>query len=35
MGTLLAALALCEFDKFDANAQAKRNLVKAIESVGA
>src|SRR5262249_25461674 len=32
-GTLLAALALREFEKFDSQAQAKRNLVRAIESV--
>ncbi len=34
-GTLLAALALREFEKFDSHAQAKRNLVRAIESVAA
>ena len=34
-GTLLAALALREFEKFDTNAQAKKNMVKAIESVAA
>jgi len=32
-GTLLAALALREFEKFDSQAQAKKNLVRAIESV--
>ncbi len=32
-GTLLAALALKEFEKFDSQAQAKKNLVRAIESV--
>ncbi len=32
-GTVLAALALREFEKFDSQAQAKRNLVRAIESV--
>lgn len=32
-GTLLAALALREFEAFDSEAQAKRNVVKAIESV--
>ncbi|HVY04425.1 MAG TPA: DNA topoisomerase IB [Burkholderiales bacterium] len=34
-GTLLAALALREFEKFDSQAQAKKNLVRAIESVAA
>ncbi len=34
-GTLLAALALREFEKFDSQAQAKKNLVRAIESVSA
>jgi DNA topoisomerase-1 len=34
-GTLLAALALREFEKFDSQAQAKRNLVRAIEAVAA
>lgn len=32
-GTVLAALALQEFEKFDSEAQAKRNVVRAIESV--
>lgn len=32
-GTLLAAFALREFEKFDSQAQAKKNLVRAIESV--
>jgi DNA topoisomerase-1 len=32
-GTLLAALALREFERFDSHAQAKKNLVRAIESV--
>lgn len=32
-GTLLAALALQEYEKFDSEAQAKRNVVQAIESV--
>ena len=32
-GTMLAAVALQEFQKFDSKAQAKRNIVKAIESV--
>lgn len=32
-GTLLAALALREFEQFDTQAQAKKNLVRAIESV--
>ncbi|HEX7811363.1 MAG TPA: DNA topoisomerase IB [Burkholderiales bacterium] len=32
-GTLLAALALREFETFDSAAQAKKNLVRAIESV--
>jgi DNA topoisomerase-1 len=32
-GTLLAALALKEFEKFDSHTQAKKNLVRAIESV--
>ena len=34
-GNLLAALALREFEKFDSQAQAKKNLVRAIESVAA
>jgi len=34
-GTLLAALALREFETFDSQAQAKRNLVRAIEAVAA
>lgn len=32
-GTVLAAIALREFERFDSHAQAKRNLVAAIESV--
>lgn len=32
-GTLLAALALREFEPFDSEAQARKNLVRAIESV--
>ncbi len=32
-GTVLAALALQEFEEFDSDAQAKRNIVQAIESV--
>ncbi len=32
-GTVLAAMALHEFEKFDSHAQAKRNLVAAIERV--
>lgn len=32
-GTVLAAMALQEFEKFDTHAQAKKNLVRAIESV--
>jgi DNA topoisomerase-1 len=32
-GTVLAAIALQEFDRFDSQAQAKRNVVAAIESV--
>ncbi|TCS39330.1 DNA topoisomerase-1 [Paucimonas lemoignei] len=32
-GTILAALALQEFEKFDSEAQAKKNVVRAIESV--
>ncbi|MFP5390813.1 MAG: DNA topoisomerase IB, partial [Gammaproteobacteria bacterium] len=32
-GTLLAALALQEFEKFDSEAQAKKNIVRAIEHV--
>lgn len=32
-GTVLAALALREFEKFDSQAQAKKNIVRAIESV--
>jgi DNA topoisomerase I len=34
-GTMLAALALQEFEKFDSKTQAKRNIVQAIESVAA
>ena len=34
-GTILAALALQEFEKFDSRAQAKRNIVEAIEAVAA
>ena len=34
-GTVLAALALQEFEKFDTEAQAKKNIVRAIESVAA
>ena len=34
-GTLLAALALREFETFDSQAQAKKHLVRAIESVAA
>ena len=34
-GTVLAAMALREFQKFDSKAQAKKNLVQAIESVAA
>jgi len=34
-GTVLAALALQEFEKFDSAAQAKRNLRRAIETVAA
>ncbi len=34
-GTLLAGLALREFEKFDSQAQAKKNLLRAIESVSA
>lgn len=34
-GTVLAALALREFEKFDSRAQAKRNLTQAIEAVAA
>ena len=34
-GTLLAALALREFEKCDSQTQAKKNLVRAIESVSA
>lgn len=34
-GTLLAAVALREFEKFDSHAQARKNLVRAIESVAA
>ena len=34
-GTLLAALALRAFEKFDSQTQAKKNLVRAIESVSA
>jgi DNA topoisomerase-1 len=32
-GTVLAALALQEFEKFDSQAQARKNIVRAIESV--
>jgi DNA topoisomerase-1 len=32
-GTLLAAMALQEFQKFDSQAQARKNIVRAIESV--
>ena len=32
-GTLLAAIALREFERFDSHAQAKKNVVQAIESV--
>ncbi len=32
-GTVLAALALVEFERFDSEAQAKKNIVRAIESV--
>ena len=32
-GTVLAAVALREFEKFDSQAQAKRNVVRAIETV--
>ena len=32
-GTVLAALALQEFETFDSEAQAKKNIVRAIESV--
>ncbi|TFW34814.1 DNA topoisomerase IB [Massilia horti] len=32
-GTVLAALALQEFERFDSQAQAKKNIVRAIESV--
>jgi DNA topoisomerase-1 len=32
-GTVLAALALQEFEKFDSEAQAKKNILRAIESV--
>lgn len=32
-GTILAAMALQEFEKFDSEAQAKKNIVRAIESV--
>jgi DNA topoisomerase I len=34
-GTMLAALALQEFEKFDSKTQAKKNIVQAIESVAA
>ncbi len=34
-GTVLAAQALNEFEKFDSKAQAKKNIVRAIESVAA
>jgi DNA topoisomerase-1 len=32
-GTVLAAMALQEFEKFDSEAQAKKNIVRAVESV--
>jgi DNA topoisomerase-1 len=32
-GTMLAAIALQEYEKFDSEAQAKKNIVRAIESV--
>ncbi|SHG73889.1 DNA topoisomerase IB [Massilia sp. CF038] len=32
-GTVLAALALIEFEKYDSEAQAKKNILRAIESV--
>ena len=32
-GTVLAAMALSEFERFDSKAEAKRNVVRAIESV--
>jgi DNA topoisomerase I len=32
-GTVLAAMALAEFRKFDSKAQAKRNIIRAIETV--
>jgi DNA topoisomerase-1 len=34
-GTVLAALALQEFEKFDSETQAKKNIVRAIETVAA
>jgi hypothetical protein len=34
-GTVLAALALHAFEKFDPDAQAKKNIVRTIESVAA
>lgn len=34
-GTVLAAMALQEFEKFDTEAQAKKNIMRAIESVAA
>ena len=34
-GTILAALALQEFERFDSKTQAKKNVLKAIESVAA
>jgi DNA topoisomerase-1 len=34
-GTVLAALALQEFEKFDSETQAKKNIVRAIEAVAA
>lgn len=34
-GTVLAALALQEFEKFDSDTQARKNVVRAIESVAA
>jgi DNA topoisomerase-1 len=32
-GTVLAAIALREYEKFDSNAEAKKNVIKAIETV--
>jgi DNA topoisomerase-1 len=34
-GTMLAALALQEFEKFDSKTQAKKNVIKAVDSVAA